>query len=96
MIELHPQAVADAAEAAAWYAERSPTAARAFAREFDHAIAEIIANPLASAEHLYGTRRYIMRRFPYRVVYRIVQDDIQIVAVSHARRRPGFWRNRLS
>jgi hypothetical protein len=34
-------------------------------------------------------------RFPYRVVYIIVQGDIDVIAVAHAKRRPEYWRRRL-
>jgi plasmid stabilization system protein ParE len=33
-------------------------------------------------------------RFPYRVVYVIVDDRIDVIAVAHAKRRPGHWRRR--
>jgi plasmid stabilization system protein ParE len=39
-------------------------------------------------------RQLSVRGFPYLVVYRLRPDDIYIVAVAHARRRPGYWRNR--
>jgi hypothetical protein len=29
------------------------------------------------------------------VIYRVVMDRIQILAVAHGRRRPGYWRERL-
>jgi len=35
-----------------------------------------------------------LRRFPYRVVYVIVGDDIDVLAVAHAKRRPAYWRAR--
>jgi len=34
-------------------------------------------------------------RFPYAVVYRDQPERIEIVAVAHAARRPGYWQNRL-
>lgn len=36
-----------------------------------------------------------VRRFPYRVVYVVVGDDVDVIAVAHAKRRPGYWRRRL-
>jgi hypothetical protein len=35
-----------------------------------------------------------MKRFPYLVFYRILDADIEIVAVAHEKRRPGYWTNR--
>lgn len=34
--------------------------------------------------------------FPYRVVYFVEGDLLKIVAVAHAKRRPGYWRDRVS
>lgn len=34
--------------------------------------------------------------FPYRVVYEELPEAIYIVAVAHASREPGYWKNRLS
>lgn len=39
-------------------------------------------------------RRLPVRRFPYFVVYRESGDAIEIVAVAHQSRRPGYWRSR--
>ena len=34
--------------------------------------------------------------FPYRVVYFVQGDLLTIVAVAHAKRRPGYWRDRVA
>lgn len=38
-----------------------------------------------------GTRRYLVRRFPYFVVYIRHEDHVWIVAFAHCKRRPGYW-----
>ena len=35
-----------------------------------------------------------VRKFPYKVVYRNQQDGIEIIAVAHGKRRPGYWKGR--
>jgi plasmid stabilization system protein ParE len=40
------------------------------------------------------TRRVLVARFPYQIVYRIRPTEIVIVAVAHLKRRPGYWKNR--
>jgi toxin ParE1/3/4 len=42
-----------------------------------------------------GSQRLILSRFPYSIVFRERLHDIQIIAVAHAKRRPGYWSNRL-
>jgi hypothetical protein len=36
------------------------------------------------------------RVFPYAVLYSIEDDYILIVAIAHGKRRPGYWRHRLT
>jgi len=94
-LELVPEALAEAEAAAEWYAARSPKAAAGFVAEVEAAIATILRIPAAWPAFDHGTRRYLLRRFPYSVVYRIDPDRILIVAVAHGHRRPGYWRTRL-
>ncbi len=42
------------------------------------------------------TRRYRLSRFPYSVVYHIMDDGILVLAVAHHSRRPGIWKYRVS
>jgi plasmid stabilization system protein ParE len=94
-VEYLEDAIAEAEAAASWYAERSATAASGFADEIDAAVAAIVRLPTAWPAFEHGTRRYLLRRFPYSVVYRVERDRILVVAVAHAHRRPGYWQARL-
>lgn len=93
-LEILPEAVEEAAAARAWYEERSPTAAKRFVKELDHAVRRILESPKLWPSYLHGTRRYLLRRFPYVVVYREENDRTLILAVAHCKRRPGYWKNR--
>jgi hypothetical protein len=33
--------------------------------------------------------------FPYSVIFQEKEDIVLIVAVAHAKRRPGYWRGRI-
>jgi len=79
-----------------WYRERNPAAAAALLTEIDIAINEISAAPNRRPGFQHGTRRFLLHRFPFSVVYRVTDAVIQIVAFVHARRRPGYWRERGS
>ena len=41
-----------------------------------------------------AARQLTVRGFPYLVAYRVRPDDVYVVAVVHASRRPGYWNNR--
>ena len=95
-IDVHPEAIAEARAAAEWYREKSDSAANAFLAEIDHAVEKISESPGMWSPYFRGTRRFVLLRFPFCVVYREVFESIQIVAVAHAKRRPGYWKNRVS
>ena len=93
-VEFHPLAADEAEAAERWYRERNEIAAGRFQRELNRAIERISERPEAGSPYLSGTRRVLLRRFPFSVVYRVRAENIQIVAVAQARRRPGYWRAR--
>jgi plasmid stabilization system protein ParE len=77
-----------------WYAERSVPAAVRFAAAVDAALDRIVADPtqFASAD---GTHRECpVKKFPFRVAYRLVDDLVLVVAIAHAKRPPRYWRHR--
>ncbi len=94
-LEYLDAALDEAEFAARWYAERSASAAAGFADELDAAIAAIEQFPEAWPAYDHGTRRYLLRRYPFSVVYRVEAERILIAAVAHGHRRPGYWKSRL-
>ena len=93
-VEFHPLAADEAQAAERWYRERNETASGRFQRELDRAIARISPWPETGSAYLSNTTRVLLRRSPFFVVYRVRGDDLEIVAVAHARRRPGYARTR--
>jgi plasmid stabilization system protein ParE len=94
-IEFHPDAVMEASAARLWYARRAADTGVDFMMELEHALEMIIDAPERWPAHMHGTRRRLLRRFPYLVIYRVHDDVVQVIAVAHGRRRPGFWKDRL-
>lgn len=95
-VGFHPEAVEEAEAALIWYAKRSTRAAQRFLEELEFAIEVITEAPDRWPEFGHGTRRVILRRFPYLVIYRVLPDRVEILAVAHGRRRPGYWRGRAN
>lgn len=89
--DVHAAATSEAREARRWYAARDTAAAAGFVAALDHAIALVREAPLRWPIYLHGTRRLLIRRYPFAVIYRVTGDRILIVAFSHQRRRPGYW-----
>lgn len=87
-LEYLDEALDEAEEAARWYAERNPAAASGFTDELDVAAAAIGQAPEMWPSYDQGTRRFLLRRFPYFLVYRVEPTRVVIVAIAHAHRRP--------
>jgi hypothetical protein len=64
------------------------------AEEVYAAIARIIEFPLAWSPISKRTRRCLVHRFPFGIVYQVKSDSIRVLAVADLRRRPGYWRGR--
>ena len=91
---FHPEAVEEAEAAALWYRGRSPRAAARFIDEISQVIEKIAAAPRRWPAGPRETRRAKLPCFPFAVIYREKGDAIQILAVAHGKRRPGYWRSR--
>lgn len=84
------------AAAVQWYEEQRP----GLGAEFYDAVVETtdriethpdIGTPASPDQR---TRRVLVQRFPYQVVYRLLPDEIVIIAIAHLKRRPGYWKKR--
>ena len=95
-VKFHPEARQDLREARHFYRHRSPIAAVAFAKEVDAAISRIKEAPFRFVEIEHGTRSFTFPwRFPYTIVYKVLDARIVIVAVAHHSKEPGYWRARV-
>lgn len=94
-IRIQSQAQAEINEAFEWYFKRSPGAAEAFLAEIGASPAQIATHPQLYPSYTTNTRRRVLAGFPYSVIFQEKDDCILVVAVAHAKRRPGYWRKRI-
>jgi plasmid stabilization system protein ParE len=94
-VSVHPEAEAEADGAFEWYWTRSKSAALGFDAELRIAFTALRMNPRIYAPYLLGTRRIMLNRYQFFVVFRELPRKIQIIAVAHAKRRPGYWKKRI-
>jgi toxin ParE1/3/4 len=87
-LTYHPDAEAELLEATRFYARRSAEVSDRFVREFDAGIASIREAPERWPVIEDGVRRYVMRRFPYGIYYRIAGDGFTILVIKHHSRHP--------
>lgn len=90
--ELHPQAALEHEEQVSYYEARAPGLGRRYHRAFRAAIDRI-----CSAPHRYkmvrapAIRAASLAGFPFTIIFRTSGDRVQVLAVAHHRRRPGYW-----
>lgn len=84
-------------DAVAWYEAHRTDLGREFSAVVADALLRIAASPATWPQvGSKGLRRFVLRRFPYTLVYGIESDQVIVVAVAHMRRKPGFWRKRAT
>jgi toxin ParE1/3/4 len=92
---FHPLAWEELEAADGWYQCRSSDASLAFLSDLDTAIEDVLQASRRWPKYMHGTRRVVMQRFPFSIVYLDDPDLITIIAVAHAKRKPGYWKRRL-
>ena len=83
-------------EAAQWYNQQEAGIGHEFLRAVDQAIDRLLYDPSARPSAGRGVHRQFVDRFPFDLLYRIRPERIEIVAVAHHSRRPGYWQHRAT
>lgn len=96
VLTLHEAAAADYDAAFDWYLGRNPQAALRFDAEFGRALSAIALAPHRWVRGPSGTRRFLLRGFPYFLIYReLGAQTVEIFAVAHTSRKPDYWTARV-
>jgi hypothetical protein len=99
-VKFAPEVWGELAEAAQWYEIRRKGLGADLLTEIE-ATLPLLGDRPQSFPRLQGIdpaleiRRALLARFPYALVFLVRPDEIRVVAVAHAKRRPGYWLNRL-
>ncbi len=95
-VVLYPQAADELQDAFLWYENKAWNLGNELLDEVDRSIAAIQEMPMTWPfyQERTGLRRYLLHRFPFGIIYRIVNNQVQIIALMHLRRKPGYWKNR--
>lgn len=83
-------------DAIGWYAGRSVDAALRFERRVTEAIEQIANNPTLWPKVAPRLHRCPLPRYPFYLIYAVREEAIEVLAVAHTSRRPGYWKDRLS
>lgn len=92
---FHPEAEEELDHSIGYYEECLPGLGLDFEREVRHGISQILDAPSQWPIHKYGTRKFLLNRFPFYIFYLELPDCIWIAAVAHCSRKPNYWKDRL-
>lgn len=82
-------------EAAIFYESKSQGLGAEFLDDIQRAINRVCTHPESGQKYKNNFRRYLLRKFPFSLIYNIEQDHILILAVTHHSRRPNYWKDRI-
>lgn len=94
---VRPEVDADLLEIESWYEEQQAGLGREFLLATREKMARLPQNPLLyRIRHRRKQVRWVYpRRFPYRIVFRVIGDTVVIYTVLHAARHDRHWQRRV-
>jgi plasmid stabilization system protein ParE len=93
--EFHPEAEQELYEAALRYDSEVLGLGRRFSDEVERVVQILLEHPELGARLDNDLRHFILRRFPFSIVYAATAELVYIVAVAHGSRAPGYWQLRV-
>ncbi|MDM8539484.1 type II toxin-antitoxin system RelE/ParE family toxin [Desulfococcaceae bacterium HSG9] len=93
---IKPEAEEDLSETFEWYEEKRKGLGYDFLLQIDAGLRLIENNPLAFRERYKGTRRHIIKRFPYIIVYRVEDLKVIVLGVLYGGRDPRWIKKKIN
>lgn len=93
--EFHPAALREFQFAATYYESQQCGLGVRFMEAVKSAVEHIVASPQSWRVLEENVRRYLIKVFPYAVLYTVENDYVLIVAIMHCNREPGYWHHRI-
>jgi plasmid stabilization system protein ParE len=93
-VRFLPEAETELDDAIAHYEAQLAGLGTDFAAEVRAGLARIEEYPEAWQSFGKRVRRYRLNRFPYGILYAVVDEEIVVVAVMHLHRKPDYWQTR--
>ena len=89
---FHPAALAEHLDQVAFYESQLRGLGADYLATFDRFIQQICSHPQAFP-HIQKTalRRAVMKRYPFQLIYLVLENQVYILAIAHHKRRPSYW-----
>ena len=82
-------------DAAQCYDAQQPGLGARWLVALNKVVQAIQSNPHKGRQFSVRTRQCRIPAFPYAVIFQTRASDVYIVAITHLRRQPGYWLDRL-
>jgi len=66
-----------------------------FKKEVRLSLKRILKYPTAWSVESGEIRKYVLHRFPYKILYSIEKDHLFVIAIAHQHQKPNYWVDRL-
>ncbi len=94
-VSFSSEATGETIKAYLWYKQEKPGLEKEFRETLRTKIDAIKKNPKSSSFIYKNVRTSRMKIFPYNIIYRISNLNIQVIAVFHHSRNPREWKKRI-
>ena len=94
-ITFHPDIEYEVRASYEWYQKQAEGLGDDLLTELEMAYQAIIEFPDTWPKFQKGCRRFLLRKFPFSVIYQIDNKTVYILAVMHNSRKPGYWTERI-
>jgi plasmid stabilization system protein ParE len=93
---IRPEAEIDLKYAFSWYEDKRPGLGHDFLLQIEAGLRYIERNPESNPPEYKGARKYLVKKFPYKIIYLAEEAGIVILAVIHGKRNPELIKNRMN
>ena len=94
-IELSDEAEVDFDKSYEFYYEDSSKVADTFFKRINLGFENIKQNPNTFPIAYKDVRKFVVKKFPFVIYYRIINTVIQVIAIFHTSRNPEIWNERI-
>ncbi|QXP83101.1 type II toxin-antitoxin system RelE/ParE family toxin [Methylococcus sp. ANG] len=84
-------AVQELNDAVSYYELQYEGLGRRFREEVKKAIRRMSEYPKAWSVERKDVRKYLLHKFPYKLLYSIEEDHLFVIAIAHQHRKPDYW-----
>ena len=84
----------DIEEIIEWYGKENKDLSKEFVRILEQTFEQITDNPFLFQQVFKDYRKVNTAKFPYKIIYRISENEVIVLAVIHHKRNPEVWKNR--